>query len=126
MMEASIEWANTRVQFGKPIGEQQAIQWMLAEMATMIHAARLMTYEAAWKLDHGMKVWREAAMVKLFASETACKIADMTVQIHGGMGYMKEMPIERMYRDSRILKIYEGTNEIQKLIIARDLLKTGK
>lgn len=126
MMEASIEWANSRVQFGKPIGEQQAIQWMLAEMATMIHAARLMTYEAAWKLDHGMKVWREAAMVKLFASEMACKVADMAVQIHGGMGYMKEMPIERMYRDSRILKIYEGTNEIQKLIIARELLKAGK
>lgn len=126
LLEMSIEWANQRVQFGKPIAEQQAIQWMLAEMATEIHAARLMTYHAAWKLDQGQRVSREAAMVKLYASEMACGVADKAVQIHGGIGYMKEHSIERAYRDTRILKIYEGTNEIQRLVIARDLLKAGK
>ena len=126
LLEMSIQWAKQRVQFGKPIGEQQAVQWMLSEMATLIHAARLMTYHAAWKLDQGQKVSREAAMVKLHASEAACKVADLAVQVHGGMGYMREYPVERAYRDTRILKIYEGTNEIQKLVIARELLKAGK
>ncbi len=125
-LEMSIQWANQRVQFGKPIGEQQAIQWMLAEMATEIHAARLMTYHAAYKADRGERVSREAAMVKMFASEMACRVVDKAVQIHGGTGYMAEHPVERMYRDARILKIYEGTNEIQRLVIARDLLKAGK
>lgn len=126
LLEMSIQWANQRVQFGKPIGEQQAVQWMLVDMATEIHAARLMTYHAAWKLDQGQRVSREAAMVKLFASEVACRVADLAVQVHGGMGYMKELSVERAYRDTRILKIYEGTNEIQRLVIARDLLKLGK
>ncbi len=126
LLEQCIEWANQRVQFGKPIAHQQAIQWMLADMATEIHAARLMTYHAAWKLDQGQRVSREAAMVKLFASEMANRVADMAVQIHGGIGYMKEHFIERAYRDTRILRIYEGTSEIQRLVIARDLLKAGK
>jgi len=126
LLELCIDWAKQRVQFGKPIGENQAIQWMLADMATEIHAARLMTYHAAWKLDQGEKVSREAAMVKLYASEVANRIADKAVQIHGGMGYMKEHVVERYYRDARILPIYEGTNEIQRLVIARDLLRKGK
>ncbi|MEW6082118.1 MAG: acyl-CoA dehydrogenase family protein [Bacillota bacterium] len=125
-LEMSIQWARQRVQFGKPIAEFQAIQWMLADMAVQIHAARLMTYHAASLVDAGQKVSREAAMVKLFASEMANKVIDKALQIHGGTGYMKEYSLERMYRDARILPIYEGTNEIQRMVIARDLLKAGK
>ncbi|HEY3313716.1 MAG TPA: acyl-CoA dehydrogenase family protein [Bacillota bacterium] len=126
LLEMSIQWSQQRVQFGQPIANNQAIQWYLVDMATKIHAARLMTYNAAWKYDQGQKVTREAAMVKLYASEMACEVADMAVQVHGGIGYMKEYRIERAYRDTRILKIYEGTNEIQKLVIARELLRSGK
>lgn len=126
LLEMSIQWANTRVQFGRPIAENQAIQWMLVDMAIGAHAGRLMTYHAAWKADQGLRVSREAAMVKTFCSELANRAADLAVQIHGGIGYMKEYPLERAYRDARILKIYEGTNEIQRLVIARDLLKAGK
>ena len=125
LMELSIQWANTRVQFGQPIGNNQAIQWLLADMAMEIQAARLMVYHTAWKYDQGMKITRDAAMVKAYASEMANHVADKAVQIHGGIGYMREYPIERAYRDTRILKIYEGTNEIQRMIIARDLLKVG-
>ncbi|MCL6450158.1 MAG: acyl-CoA dehydrogenase family protein [Acetobacteraceae bacterium] len=125
-LELSVQWANQRVQFGKPIGELQAIQWMLADMATEIHAGRWMTYHAAWKADSGLPITREAAMVKLFCSEMANRVIDLAVQIHGGTGYMKEFGIERMYRDARILKIYEGTNEIQRLVIARELLRAGR
>jgi acyl-CoA dehydrogenase len=126
LLELSIQWANTRIQFGQPIGNNQAIQWLLADMAMEIQAARMMTYHAAWKYEQGMRVSREAAMVKAYASEMACRVADRAVQVHGGIGYMREYPIERAYRDTRILKIYEGTNEIQRLIIARDLLKVGR
>lgn len=126
LMEMSIQWANTRVQFGRPIGENQAIQWMLTDMAIGIHAGRLMTYHAAWKLDRGLRASREAAMAKTFCSELANRVADMAIQIHGGIGYMKEYPLERAYRDARILKIYEGTNEVQRMVIARDLLKAGR
>lgn len=123
LLERSIKHAKARVQFGRPIAANQGIQWMLAELAVQIHAARLMVYQAAWKADRGERVSREAAMLKLFASEVAGQAADMAVQIHGGLGYMKEMGIERAYRDARILRIYEGTNEIQKLVIAEELLK---
>ncbi|HHY94696.1 MAG TPA: acyl-CoA dehydrogenase [Firmicutes bacterium] len=126
LLEMSIQWANTRVQFGRPIGENQAIQWMLVDMAVDIYAGRLMTYNAAWKIDQGLRSSREAAMAKTFCSELANKAADLAIQIHGGIGYMKEYSLERAYRDARILKIYEGTNEIQRVVIARDLLKAGK
>ncbi|MBS4023939.1 MAG: acyl-CoA dehydrogenase family protein [Dethiobacter sp.] len=125
LIELSTKYAKERVQFGKPIAENQAIQWMLADMVTETEAARTLTLQTAWKADKGMNVIRDAAMTKLFASETYCRVADRAVQIHGGMGYMKEMPIERIYRDSRITRLYEGTSEVQRMVIAATLLKDG-
>ncbi|MDQ0218850.1 acyl-CoA dehydrogenase [Peribacillus cavernae] len=122
LIELSAAYAKERVQFGKPIAANQAIQWMLADMATETAAARALTMEAARKIDEGKKVIKEASMAKLFASEVFNKVADKAVQIHGGMGYMADYPVERFYRDARITKIYEGTNEIQRLIIARNVL----
>ena len=110
-----------RVQFGKPIFEQQIIQHYLADMALEIEALRSMTYRVAWMVDQGMKVIKEAAMVKLLGSEVYNRVADKAVQIHGGIGYIAEFPVERFYRDARITKIYEGTSEIQKNIIAAQL-----
>ena len=123
LLEASLEHARTRRQFGRPIAEQEAVQWMLADAATEIHAARLMTYDAAMRADRGERVTRRAAMAKLFATETLGRVADAAVQIHGGMGYMRELWIERAYRDARITRIYEGTSEMQRLVIARALLE---
>src|SRR5207244_6608821 len=111
-----------REQFGKPIAANQAIQWMLADSAVEIHAARLMVYDAAWKLDQNKRASLEAAMVKFYASELANDVVDRVLQIHGGMGYMKDSPVERAYRDARILRIYEGTSEVQRMIIAEELL----
>jgi acyl-CoA dehydrogenase len=125
MLDASVKHAQERHQFGKAIGENQAIQWMLADMEVEIHAARLMVYHAAWKLDQGQRASHEAAMVKVYASEMAGRVADKAVQIHGGMAYMHDSPIERAYRDVRILRIYEGTSEVQRMIIAGDLLKNS-
>ena len=123
LIELSASYAKERVQFGKPIAENQAIQWMLADMATETEAARTLTMMAAEKIDAGEKVIKEAAMAKLFASEVFNKVADKALQIHGGIGYIGEYPVERFYRDARITKIYEGTNEIQRLIIARKVLE---
>ncbi len=124
LLELSVDYAKQRVQFGKPIGRFQAVQTMLADMATQIYAGRQMLYHAAWLRDtRRSSVVKEAAMVKLFCSEAANKVADMAVQIHGGMGYMKGYPVERFYRDLRLTRIYEGTSEIQRLVIARELLK---
>ena len=123
LLELGIAHAKRRKQFGQPIAANQAIQWMLADSAVEIHAARLMVYDAAAKLDRGMRVSREAAMVKVYASELANRVADRVLQIHGGMGYMKDSPVERAYRDVRILRIYEGTSEVQRMIIADELLK---
>lgn len=124
LLELSVEYAKQRVQFGRPIGEFQAIQFMLADMATQIYAARQMLYHAASLRDKkGTAVVKEASMVKLFCTEMANRVADMAVQIHGGMGYMKDFPVERYYRDLRLTRIYEGTSEIQRLVIARELLK---
>ncbi|MGY0691947.1 acyl-CoA dehydrogenase family protein [Virgibacillus sp. FSP13] len=123
LIELSASYAKERVQFGKPIASNQAIQWMLADMATETEAARTLTMMAAEKIDDGKKVIKEASMAKLFASEVFNKVADKAVQIHGGIGYMGEYPVERFYRDARITKIYEGTNEIQRLIIARNVLE---
>ncbi|MDR4926921.1 acyl-CoA dehydrogenase family protein [Peribacillus sp. YIM B13472] len=123
LIELSAKYAKERIQFGKPIADNQAIQWMLADMATETEAARALTMMAAEKIDEGKKVIKEASMAKLFASDVFNRVADKAVQIHGGMGYMAEYPVERFYRDARITKIYEGTNEIQRLIIARNVLE---
>lgn len=123
LLELSTKYAKERIQFDQPIANFQAIQFMLAEMATLIYAMESMVYRTAAKYDKGENVTREAAIVKLFCSEALDKIVDYAVQIHGGMGYSREFPIERMYRDARINRIFEGTNEIQKGIIARDIIK---
>jgi acyl-CoA dehydrogenase len=123
LLELATKHAATRQQFGKPIVTNQAISFALADMEAEIHAARLMTYHAAWKLDNGIRASHEAAIVKVYASEMANKVADKAVQIFGGMGYMRESPVERAYRDVRILRIYEGTSEVQRMIIAEDLVR---
>ena len=121
-LEAAIEHARTRVQFGKPISEQQAIRWMVADMATEIEAARLLTYKAANLTDRKRKHSKEASMAKLFAASTAVEAARKALQIHGGYGYMTDLPLERYYRDAKITEIYEGTSEIQRLVISNELL----
>ncbi len=123
LLDASTAYAKTRVQFGKPIAANQAIQWMLADAATEIHAARLMVYDAAARADKGERITQRAAMTKLFATEMLGRVADAAVQIHGGMGYMRELWIERAYRDARITRIYEGTSEVQRMVIAGGLLE---
>ena len=123
LLEASAQYAKSRVQFGKPIAANQAIQWMLADAATEIHAARLMVYDAAARADKGERITQRAAMTKLFATETLGRVADAALQIHGGMGYMRELWIERAYRDARIARIYEGTSEVQRMVIAGGLLE---
>ncbi|RLF53652.1 MAG: acyl-CoA dehydrogenase [Thermoplasmata archaeon] len=122
-LDESIEYAKQRQQFGRPISSFQAIQWMIADMATRIEAARYLVYNAAYKKDKGIRISKEAAMAKLFASETAVEAAIKAVQIHGGYGYTKEYTVERLFRDSKITEIYEGTSEIQRLVIANSLLK---
>ncbi|HAL55826.1 MAG TPA: acyl-CoA dehydrogenase [Bacteroidetes bacterium] len=123
MLDLSIKHANERKQFGKPIAEQQAIQFMLADMAAEIYQVESILYRTAWMIDNGMSCSRESAICKLVATEVVCRVADRAMQIHGGMGYMREFPIERFYRDARVNRIFEGTNEIQHLVIARDLIK---
>jgi len=125
LLEASISYAKGRTQFGRPIAANQGVQWPLADAATEIHAARLMVYDAASRLDQGERVTERAAMAKLFATEMLGRVADTAVQVHGGMGYMKELWIERAYRDARIYRIYEGTSEIQRVVIAAALLADG-
>jgi alkylation response protein AidB-like acyl-CoA dehydrogenase len=121
--ELSLQYAQERKTFGKPISEHQAIQFKLSEMATRIEAARLMVYKAARLKDQGKDYVKAAAMAKLFASDTAMWVTTEAVQIHGGYGYVKEYHVERHMRDAKITQIYEGTSEIQKLVIARELLK---
>jgi alkylation response protein AidB-like acyl-CoA dehydrogenase len=125
LLEMSAKYAKERKQFDVPIAQFEAIQFMLAEMSTLAFAMESMVYRTAFMYDAGQSISRQAATVKLFCSESLDKIADMAVQIHGGMGYSRELPIERYYRDSRINRIFEGTNEIQKLVIAREVLKKG-
>lgn len=123
-LNAAVEYAKERVQFGKPISEFQAIQWKLADMATEIDAARLMTMRAAWMKDNGYKNFGiQSAMAKLFASDVAMKATREAVQVFGGYGYIDEYPVERYYRDAKITEIYEGTSEVQKIVIARSLIK---
>jgi len=121
--EAAIKYAKERQQFGKPIAEFQAIQFKLADMATQIEAARLLTRQAAALKDAGKKTTRESAMAKLFASEVAVRVAEESVQIHGGYGYTKDYPAEKYWRDSKLCTIGEGTSEIQRIVIAKQLLK---
>ncbi|MGE7778858.1 acyl-CoA dehydrogenase family protein [Peribacillus sp. NPDC097264] len=123
LLEMSVKYASERVQFGKPIIQQQIIQHYLAEMALDVESLRALTYHVAGLVDTNQKIIKEAAMVKLHGSEVYNRIADKAVQIHGGIGYIREYPIERYYRDARITKIYEGTSEIQKNIIAAQLIK---
>jgi butyryl-CoA dehydrogenase len=120
--EAAVKYAKERHQFGQPIAHFQAIQWMLADMATEIDAARLLVYRAAQLKDQGVRYTREAAMAKLFASEAAERACFKAIQIHGGYGYMEEYDVERIYRDNRLTTIGEGTSEIQRLVIARQVL----
>ena len=124
-LDAAMKYAQQRRQFGKPISEFQAIQFKLADMATELDAAWLLTMRAAQMKDAGQRVTREAAMAKLFASETACRICNEGVQIHGGYGFIKDYPAEKFYRDVKLCTIGEGTSEIQRMIIARELLGTA-
>ncbi len=121
----SVDWAKTRVAFGKPIAEHQMIAAMLADSATDIYAMEAMVYRTASMCDAHVPYSRESAMTKLFCSEALDRVVDRAVQIHGGMGYSAEYKIEQLYRDARVTRIYEGTSEIQRLVIARDVLKKG-
>jgi len=123
LIQLSTDFARKRHAFGQPIAQFQAIQWMLAEMATEVYLMESAVYRTAWMYDQGLRITRESAISKLYASEALCRIADKAVQIHGGMGYMGEHPVERFYRDARINRIFEGTNEIQRMVIAEDLFK---
>jgi butyryl-CoA dehydrogenase len=122
--EAALEYSQERLAFGHPIAQFQAIQFMLADMATEIDAARLLVRKAAWKQDTGARFSQDAAMAKLFASEMATRVAHKAIQIHGGNGYSREYPVERAYRDARITEIYEGTSEIQRLVISSWALRS--
>ena len=122
--DAALRYSKLRQQFGRPISEFQAIQHKLVDMAVDLDAARLLNYRAAWMLDHGRRVTRESSMAKLFASEAAVRIANEAVQIHGGYGFIKDYPVEKFYRDVKLCTIGEGTSEIQRLVIARQLLKS--
>jgi alkylation response protein AidB-like acyl-CoA dehydrogenase len=121
--DAALAYAKERHQFGKPIAEFQAIQQMLAEMATRLDAAALLVYRAAWAKDRGAKTTLESSMAKLYASEAGVWIADRALQIFGGYGYVKDFPAEKYYRDMKLCTIGEGTSEIQRLVIAREILK---
>ena len=123
VLEMATRWAAERVQFGQPIGRFQGIGFALADMATELEAAELLTLSAAWKLDQGCMTDQDAAMAKLFASETLGRITDHAVQIYGGMGLMTELPIERFWRDARVERIWDGTSEIQRHIISRAMLR---
>jgi alkylation response protein AidB-like acyl-CoA dehydrogenase len=122
--DAALRYSKLRRQFSRPISEFQAIQFKLADMATAIDAARLLNYRAASMLDQGKRVTKESSMAKLFASEAAVRIADQALQIHGGYGFIKDYPVEKFYRDVKLCTIGEGTSEIQRLVIARQLLKS--
>ena len=124
-LEASVKYSNERVQFGKPIGRFQGIQWKIADMACAVESARLFTYKAAYQHDNGEDFGLASSMAKLVASEAAMQAAHSAVQIHGGYGLMKAYPVERYFRDAKMGEIYEGTSEIQRLVIASNLLRKG-
>jgi butyryl-CoA dehydrogenase len=122
-LDESVRYSKERVQFGKPISTFQAIQWMIADMATAVEASRFLTYHAAWCYDQGLPYSKEAAMAKLFASETAVYQTNRAVQIHGGIGYIKGHKVERLYRDAKITEIYEGTSEVMRMVISGNVLR---
>jgi alkylation response protein AidB-like acyl-CoA dehydrogenase len=123
--DKALTYAKERQQFGQPIANFQAIQWMLADMATQIDAARLLTYRAAYLQDKGQPFIKEASMAKVFAAETSAFVTSKAIQIYGGYGYVKEYPLERYFRDAKITEIYEGTSEMQRMTIARQLIREG-
>ena len=123
--DKALPYAKERQQFGQPIANFQAIQWMLADMATQIDAARLLTYRAAYLQDKGLSFIKEASMAKVFAAETSVFVTNKAIQIYGGYGYVKEYPLERYFRDAKITEIYEGTSEMQRMTIARQLIREG-
>ena len=122
--EAALHYAKQRKQFGRPIAEFQAIQFKLSDMATEIDAARLLTHRAAWMKDQGMQTTAQSSMAKLYAGEVAVRVANECVQVHGGYGFIKEYPAEKFYRDVKLCTIGEGTSEIQRLVIAREILRS--
>ncbi|NLV21340.1 MAG: acyl-CoA dehydrogenase, partial [Syntrophomonadaceae bacterium] len=121
--EIARDYAKQRVQFGKPISALQAIQFKLADMVVDIKASRLLTYDAAWRKSQHMEYGFDAAIAKLKASETANRVANQAVQIHGGYGYTREFPVERIMRDAKITELYEGTSEIQRVVISNNILR---
>ena len=122
-LENAVKYSKERVQFGKPISRNQGISFMLADMATELKAAQLLTYRAAWYKDHGKPYSEAAAMAKMFASDSAMKITTNAVQVLGGYGYIRDYPVERLMRDAKITQIYEGTNEVQRMVVSGSLLR---
>ncbi len=122
-LELATEYVQRRVQFGRPIAEQQGLQFMLADMAMGVEASRLLALQAAWLADEGLPNSKESAIAKCFAADTAMRVATDAVQLFGGYGYMRDQPVEKLMRDAKLLQIYEGTNQIQRMVIARSLLK---
>jgi alkylation response protein AidB-like acyl-CoA dehydrogenase len=122
-LQMAIEHANNRVTFGQPIAERQAIQWMIADSEVELEAARWVVLHAAWTVDQGRDARHASAVAKLYGAQMVNHVVDRVMQIHGGMGYTRELPIERWYRQVRLLRIYEGSDEMQRLIISRDLLR---
>lgn len=122
-LEASIHWAKTRKQFGVPLAHKQSVQWMIADMATEVEALRSLVYRVAWLVDTHQPFARLAAMCKMYGSEVASRAIDTTLQIHGGLGYSRDYPVERNFRDARIAEIFEGTNEIQRIVIASNIFR---
>jgi acyl-CoA dehydrogenase len=122
-LEYSMEYASQRKTFGKPIIEHQAIQFMIAEMAMNTHAARMLTYESAWLLDEGKRNTLQSSYAKCFAADMAMKVATDAVQVYGGYGYIKDYPVEKLMRDAKLIQVYEGTSQVQRLVIARELFK---
>ncbi|MBC6463599.1 acyl-CoA dehydrogenase family protein, partial [Actinomadura sp. HBU206391] len=122
-LEMAIEYARTRQTFGRPIGANQAIQWMIADSEVELEAARLLVLRAAWAVDQGLDSRHSSSMAKLYGAGMVNRVVDRVLQIHGGMGYTRELPIERWYRQVRLYRIFEGTDEMQRLIISRDLLR---
>jgi len=123
LIDMAVSYATTRETFGRPIGDNQAIQWMLADSEVELEAARWLTLRAAWVVDQGQNPQHDSAIAKLYATNMANRVVDRVLQIHGGMGYTRELPIERWYRELRLWRIFEGTDEMQRLIISRDLLR---
>jgi acyl-CoA dehydrogenase len=123
LLGMALDYANTRETFGRPIGENHAIQWMIADSEVELEAARWLVLRAAWTVDQGRDARHTSSMAKLYGANMANHVVDRVLQIHGGMGYTRELPIERWYREARLWRIFEGTDEMQRLIISRDLLR---